>query len=162
MKRIICFMFAGIMAITTIFASVTFCENQTRCTAEDIATDLLDNINELRREKGLTAVELSDHHNDIAVIRAKELAKQWSHTRPNGTKWSTLFEKKYDSAYKGENLAYCQGVNSDRVASVMFKNLCESDAHYDNMVFKDFKYIGIAVYKIGDSYYSAMEFCSKQ
>lgn len=65
-------------------------------------------INKERKAQGLPALKMNSTLNAAADVRAKELTKQFSHTRPNGSScFSILQEKKYAVQYvsAGENIA---------------------------------------------------------
>ena len=95
----------------------------------------------------------------VAMLRALELAVSFSHTRPNGTAWSTAFPKKCST--KGENLAYGQ---IDVYGA--FTALREDDKDYNgqghrrNMLRRNYTRVGFGAVRIGNTIYWAQEFAS--
>ena len=130
---------------------------------------LLERINTLRYNVGVGQLYISQELNNIANTRAVECSSLWSHTRPDGTQGTDMIDK---SKWAGENLSmtgdtsYNESEKSQRnAADYIFDKLCKSQGHYDNMVRKEFKYIGIGTYtkdlrKDGYTYYTAYMFSS--
>ena len=93
----------------------------------------------------------------VAMQRALEIAAYFSHTRPNGSGWSTAFPSGYKGG--GENLAYGYG----SVSSV-FTAWAEEDkdyagqGHRRNMLRKEFTSMGVGAVKVGNVMYWAQEF----
>ena len=116
--------------------------------ATTIDSQMLASINELRAQNGLSALTLDSNLVSIAETRSEEASVLWSHTRPNGGKGADMISH---DKWRGENLSYVtysnySGSDSEQssAASLMFKNLCNSPSHYDNMVFSSYTKIGIA------------------
>lgn len=114
---------------------------------ETINTYLLDLINELRIENSLEILKSEEWLEDIASIRAVEATTCWSHTRPDGTNSLDMIPK---NKWAGENLSYYTystfnytNEECKKYVEDVFKMLCESPTHYNNMVFSEFKTIGI-------------------
>ena len=64
-------------------------------------------VNEARTEEGSPEIEISYELNYLADVRAKEQTELFSHTRPDDTRWVTVFDEYGVSAgYKGENILY--------------------------------------------------------
>ncbi|SKB97357.1 Uncharacterized conserved protein YkwD, contains CAP (CSP/antigen 5/PR1) domain [Lachnospiraceae bacterium] len=109
---------------------------------------LLDDINALRKSKGLKALTMDSTLVSIADTRSAEASKKWSHERPNGEDGISMIDPKL---WRGENLSYVlypgydgSDEDQDAAAEEMFDNLVASPTHYDNMVFGNFTKIGIA------------------
>lgn len=115
-------------------------------TTSDICIELFNLINTYRVSKGLSELLWSDDLANCASVRAKESVTTWSHTRPDGSQWYTVNK----SIMFGENLAR----NFDTAQSVLtaWQN---SPEHNENLLWKDFKYIGISEY----NNHFACEFC---
>ncbi|XME03871.1 CAP domain-containing protein [Lachnospiraceae bacterium C1.1] len=116
--------------------------------ANTVDSQLLSSINELRAENGLPSLTLDSTLVSIAETRSDEASVLWSHTRPSGGKGADMISH---DKWRGENLSYVtyssyNGSDSEQssAASLMFKNLCNSPSHYDNMVFSSYTKIGIA------------------
>ena len=116
--------------------------------ANTVDSKMLSSINSLRAQNGLPALTVDSSLVAIAETRSDEAAVLWSHTRPNGGKGADMISH---NKWRGENLSYVtysnyNGSDSEQAsaADLMFKNLCNSPSHYDNMVFSSYTKIGIA------------------
>ena len=95
-----------------------------------------------------------------AKTRAKEIAKKFSHTRPNGKSYSTAFASSYSAT--GECIAY----GYDTAAEVI-EAWKEADAKYNgqghrrNMLSTKFTQVGIACYEVNGVKYWVMDLGSK-
>ncbi len=106
----------------------------------DKSSDVLDLINGERKAAGLKSVKLNDDLNRVAELRAAEIAKKWSHTRPNGEEWKTAFKDAGVSAsYRGENLAKGQ-YSAEKVV----EDWMDSEGHRSNILNKKFTKMGVA------------------
>lgn len=86
---------------------------------------------------------------EVAHIRAKEIVKSFSHTRPNGTSCFTAAKElgvSYRSA--GENIAYGYPTPEKVVEGWM-----NSEGHRKNILSSSFSKIGIGCYKSGSALY---------
>ena len=100
-------------------------------------------VNKERKAAGLGALTLSDELCKVADIRAKEIVKSFSHTRPNGTSCFTAFkENGVTYRYAGENIAYGQ-----KTATEVMNGWMNSAGHRANILGKNFGKIGIACYE---------------
>jgi len=95
-------------------------------------------LNEYRQSMGLNALSWNSNMNQASRIRGYECAKNFSHTRPNGTPWYTVNE----TLLNGENIA----VGYTTAESVM-KGWKESKGHNDNMLYNRFSSVNIACFK---------------
>ena len=110
-------------------------------------------VNNIRRENGLNELILDNTLIEIATIRAEEASINWSHTRPDGTKWITLVDSYGLYGTFGENLAYGQESPQEVVEDWM-----ASEGHRDNILFENFTHIGIGIYEIDGVIYWAQTF----
>lgn len=76
-----------------------------------------------------------------AMIRAKEISVNWSHTRPDGTQWWTVDEKNMN----GENLAFGYDTSAELVLAWV-----NSPHHYANMIEPAFTRQGCGTYTDAD------------
>lgn len=98
----------------------------------------------------------------LAMQRVFEIVFQYSHTRPNGTKWYTAIpDFGIVSKDSGENIVY--GMNSISTPDEAF-NMWKEDAqkyegqgHRRNMLNSGYNAIGVACLKVGNSTYWVME-----
>lgn len=118
---------------------------------------VLELLNELRKEVGVSPVTSNDQLKKAANIRAIETEESFSHTRPDGRATFTVLEEagvEYTYQLAGENLA--MGTNyldETEMAEWLFKGLKESPGHYENMVNMGFKQVGIGVHYDGENLY---------
>jgi len=123
---------------------------------------VISKTNAYRTESGLVNLVEDQNLSIMATIRAIEIAyaNKFSHTRPNGSSWTTLFtEYGYKQGVvngwmnKGENLAY--GYNDDAAAVLGWRN---SPEHYQNMVTPEFRKIGVGKYTLNGKVYTVQLF----
>ncbi len=125
-----------------------FAGKASRCATTSMNDRLLEEINDLRKSKGLGALKIDSSLTTIADTRSTEASKKWSHERPNGEQGTEMISS---DLWRGENLSCVtypgyKGSQKDqeKAADTMFDNLVASPAHYDNMVFKNYTKIGIS------------------
>lgn len=109
-------------------------------------TQVLELVNEERAKSGLAPLTLDASASTAAQTRAKEIVSTFSHTRPNGSSFSTTLTEagaSYRSA--GENIAY--GQNSP--AQVM-NSWMNSSGHRANIMSSNYTRIGIGHYETAD------------
>ena len=88
----------------------------------------------------------------IAKIRAKEIVRKFSHTRPNGKSGLSMIR---GNVYKGENIA--MGYRSCREVSNAWYR---SPGHRKNMIKKQYRKVGIAGFKYNGVIYWVEVFSS--
>lgn len=117
----------------------------------DMAQQILRLLNEERSKAGLGALSLSNTLSRISYVRATEISSTWSHTRPDGSSWSTVFDQ-YGVSWGGgiaENLAYISYSDAaDVVTSWM-----NSSGHKANILNGSYSEIGVGIYYGGGNYY---------
>ena len=120
--------------------------------------EILELVNEYRAENGIEPLELNNTLNALALIRAKEASIKWSHERPNGTRYYSVFTD-YNitwASYVGENLG-CKFTN----ASEIMEAWIASDSHRANLLDDKFNDVGMAIYAAeDDTLYIAQIFAS--
>ncbi len=107
------------------------------------ADQVLKLVNQERAKAGLSALTTNSTLTAAANKRAQETAKSFSHTRPDGSSFSTVL-KEYGISYRtsGENIAYGQKTPQEVVTGWM-----NSAGHRANILNGNFGKIGIGVYK---------------
>lgn len=107
------------------------------------ANEVLRLVNIERGKAGLSALTTNTTLTSAANKRAQETVQSFSHTRPNGTSFSTVL-KEYGISYNaaGENIAYGQKTPQEVVTGWM-----NSPGHRANILNSNFHKIGIGVYK---------------
>lgn len=113
---------------------------------QKFAEDVLYYVNIERAKEGLAPLQLMDELSYLAQIRTDEQAtvRNISHTRPDGTKWSTVFGESPAPIKKkawGENLIMSAGYS----AETCVKRWMESPGHRANILRSNFTHIGIGV-----------------
>lgn len=106
-------------------------------------SEVLRLTNQMRAEKGLKPLTLSDKLCEQACVRAEEVAwsGKHSHRRPDGTFFSELFKiNGYTTGVTGENLGWGYGT-----ASAVCEAWKASETHYANIMDARFVRIGIGV-----------------
>ena len=100
-------------------------------------------VNEERAKEGLSPVTLDTKVTAAAQVRAKEIVTSFSHTRPNGTSFSTAL-KEQNVSYRGsgENIAW--GQKSPEAVMNAWMN---SSGHRANILNKNFTTIGVGYYQ---------------
>ena len=103
-----------------------------------------------RARHGLPALKAADALDSAADIRAAELARSFSHTRPNGSKWHTALSANGIS-YSGaaENIAAGQSDPCEAVSAWM-----NSDGHRSNILSGKYTHLGVGYYYSSSSKYS--------
>ena len=114
-------------------------------------------VNKERAAYGLSSVTAGNSAlSKAAATRASEQAKSFSHTRPDGSKWTTVLSQ-YGVSYKsaGENVAYGQDTPSEVMSAWM-----NSDGHRANILNGSYTEIGVGVYYKNGTYYWSQLFIS--
>jgi uncharacterized protein YkwD len=98
--------------------------------------------NQERVYAGLPALTYSSVLQKGAMIRASEIIQSFSHTRPDGSKFYTVFDDTYSYRMIGENLA--AGFTS---ASSVINGWMNSEGHRANILKDGYTQIGIGIKK---------------
>jgi len=129
----LCFSFVTILAAISGKFSVS--------AAENYEMKVLELVNEQRAAYGLSALEWSDAAYQVAQTRANEVLTTFSHTRPNGTYFSTAFtEAGINYTFAAENIAYGYTTPESVVSAWM-----ASDSHRANILSANVTYLGVAM-----------------
>ncbi len=122
---------------------------------EELSAELCDRVNACRSERGMSSYAINDTLSKVAMERAEELSRVYSHMRPDGTKCFTLMkEKGYTYRRAAENIAYGQGSVNE-----VFDAWMNSAGHRKNIL-GDYREMGIGVYQSNGVYYWVQEFGS--
>ena len=131
--------------------------------ADKYVLDMFAQLNAYRTSNGLPALELSQKCVDVGNLRAKEIAKKFSHNRPNGTDFAGAYtELGYTTQAVGENLGMIYSSATDPQANIsnsmgLFKG---SSGHNENMLDASWKYVGFGCYIEGGTVYFVQEFAN--
>lgn len=113
-------------------------------TPTDLEQEIYDLLSAAREEQGLAPLRFESGLHELSLIRAKEAAVLWSHTRPDGRKYGTVIEDFELADYfecVGENLG-CNFKNAEQI----HKGLMDSEAHRKNILSEEYDGVSIAVY----------------
>jgi uncharacterized protein YkwD len=118
------------------------------------ASQVLKIVNQERAKAGLNGLTMSKSLVAPANKRAMEIKDKFSHTRPNGSAWSTVL-KEYNVSVQtsGENIAY--GYNTPEAVMDGWMN---SSGHRANILGANYKNIGIGVYEVNGTVYCTQLF----
>lgn len=103
--------------------------------APQFAQQVLSLCNAERAKAGLKPLSLSAELQSAAMVRAKELTKVFSHTRPDGSDCTTVLKSKWGA---GENIAAGYDTPEKVVAGWM-----DSPGHRRNILYNRFDYLGV-------------------
>lgn len=123
------------------------------------AAEIIRLTNQYRKANGVGILEHLEIVDVPAGIRAKEAADTWSHTRPDGSDFNTVFTQcglKY-AAY-GENLF---AVNTKYTPQQVLQAWKDSPAHNENLLRKEFDGIGVGICKVDGEYYYCQLFITE-
>lgn len=110
---------------------------------DDYAWNVVNQVNMERAKLGLNPLRMDANLTAAAQIRAVEIAGKFSHTRPDGSHWSTV----YASAY-GENIARGQKTPDKVMAAWLTSSL-----HRATMLRESYGSIGVACYRANGIYH---------
>ncbi|MDE6425511.1 MAG: leucine-rich repeat protein [Ruminococcus sp.] len=117
-------------------------------------------VNEERAKEGIAPMNFSPQLSYAANIRASEIIRNGDHTRPDGSKWNTVFDENRISAGSGgENILSM--TNMFPVAEVAMSAWMGSQIHHDNIMNSNFTNIGVGVAQEGNSYYIVQIFANE-
>ncbi|MBQ7067122.1 MAG: hypothetical protein IJN92_09925 [Lachnospiraceae bacterium] len=100
-------------------------------------------VNEERVKAGLKELTIDTQVETAALVRAKEIKQSFSHTRPNGSSFSTVL-KEQGVKYKGsgENIAWGQ-----KTPEEVMKGWMNSEGHRANILNAKYTKIGVGNYQ---------------
>ena len=121
----------------------------TDSSASSYAYQVVDLVNQERAKYGLSALSVDTTLMSAAQKRAIETVTSFSHTRPNGSSFSSVLSE-YNYSYRsaGENIAYGQKTPQEVVNAWM-----NSSGHRANILNSKYTKIGVGCYKSGSTYY---------
>ena len=108
-----------------------------------LAYQVVRQVNAERAKYGLEPLVMDDTLNAAAAVRGEEIVEKFSHTRPDGSKWSTVSRKAY-----GENIARGQKT-VDKVMAAWLT----SEGHRKNILRESYGTIGVSCVKSGNIYH---------
>ena len=129
-------------------------DNNNGTSQGDFASQVVALVNAERAKQGLSALTIDTKVQQAALMRAKESAQSFSHTRPNGSSFSTaLTEAGVPYTRSGENIAYGQTTPQQVVQAWM-----DSAGHRANILDAGFTHIGVGYAVVDGTAYWAQLF----
>lgn len=110
---------------------------------DNYAWQVVEEVNMERAKRRLSPLRLDAELTRAARVRGEEIAKKFSHTRPDGTKWRTVSEMA-----RGENIARGQKTVDKVMAAWM-----SSQGHRQNILRGSYGSIGVCCLKSGNIYH---------
>lgn len=108
-----------------------------------MAAEVAAQVNAERAKYGLSSLTVSDELTRAACVRASEIVRQFSHTRPDGSSCFTVSGAAY-----GENIARGQS-SADRVMAAWMS----SEGHRANILRESYGSIGVCAQKVNGVIY---------
>lgn len=102
--------------------------------------DVLALVNQERQKNGLQPLGWSSTCEEAANVRAREIMRVYSHTRPDGSSWSTACPIPSSGGMSGENLNAGNAAVSPETTMVAWMN---SPEHRANILNPDFKNLAV-------------------
>lgn len=100
-------------------------------------------VNQERAKEGLSPLSIDQPSAAAALVRAKEIENSFSHTRPNGSSFSTaLTEQGARYRRSGENIAWGQ-----KTPEQVMQGWMNSPGHRANIMNPNFTSIGVGYYR---------------
>ncbi|CAM3566006.1 CAP domain-containing protein [Erysipelothrix urinaevulpis] len=129
-----------------------------------INEQVLQHVNQERANLGRKALRIDAKLSTAAAKRSQEIVQTFSHTRPNGKEWSTIYDDfNIFPLYIGENVAkksYNKVPDNAELAQDFYTLWKNSPGHYQNMVKPEYDMIGLSIHKVGNVYYMTQLFNS--
>ena len=114
--------------------------NIPQLTTKESALEVVRLVNLERERVGLHPLAIDERLVLAAELRASEVVRYFSHTRPCGSHWRTAIEDYHTFNGRGENIARNMGGASDVMARWL-----NSEGHRNNILRESYKYIGVGV-----------------
>lgn len=120
-----------------------------RTGVQDMAMEMYYLVNEYRGQNGLPPLEWDYNSYPAAQIRANELLQHNSHTRPDGTSYSSVYSQLgYSPSATGENIVYYYST-----PGAALNSLISSSSHRRMILSTNFTHISIAYVYDASSYW---------
>lgn len=134
----------------------------------EVANEIIRLTNEERSKVGVPEIKANQVLMDYASMRAEEITRVYSHTRPNGEHTGDDLDKVYIDGHRhfigGENITIVmadKASSNKELAFLLYTNWKNSSGHYLNLVNGNTNLIGVGIHKGlysgKDAYYSCMD-----
>lgn len=121
--------------------------------ADDVRADkIVELVNKERKDAGVPAVKADSKLNEVAAVRAKELAEKYDHIRPDGTKCFTALDDADYGSYliAAENIANDYNNDEEHVMNLW---MTSKKGHKENILNESFTKMGVGYYEADGRYY---------
>lgn len=121
-----------------------------------LAYEALRLMNIEREKAGVAPLVFAEEIYECAKTRANEATTTWSHTRPDGSGFRTVYDEvgfDWTKYWTGENLA-----GKFRTVSRAIDGLMNSEGHRKNILFEEYDSVAIGVVETENGYYMAQLF----
>ena len=119
------------------------------------AWEVLDLLNQYRKEQGLNELTMDTQLLEDAMLRAQEISVLMEHTRPNGLDCFTAITE--DAVYVAENIAGGQST-----PEAVIERWKTSSGHNANMISSRYNSVGIGCYITNSTHYWVQIFSSNE
>lgn len=141
---------ALLVAVLTLMASMSMTLAAAKPSiANDFEWELIKLTNNERKKKGLKPLSANEAMQWRMDVRADELSRYFSHTRPDGSSCMTVFDGIKNVNHFGENVAAGYPTPADTIKEWMNSN----NGHKENILYGGFSHIGIGYKKVENGYY---------
>lgn len=134
--------------------TVTDYQDPVKAANQKIVFEMLSRLNKDRIKVKARPLKMLDKLVEIADIRAAEISEKWSHERPNGQSFSTVYNQVGFKKGKliGENIAYTADKPEDvsKFVAYTYNHLYNEKYHRENMLNPKYECIGIGYYDAGN------------
>lgn len=147
MKTLISLILSLSMALSGFFGS--FFANPVEFVTKD-EFEIFAAVNEVRKEAGVQTLELDKEICRLAGIRANEQSELKGHSRPDGSRFYTVFkENGYEFKSCGENIIIASSFDVERIIDSWY----QSESHRKNMCDNRWIKSGIGIYETEEKIY---------
>lgn len=131
---------------------------------DEIASLVIDFVNQERESRGKAALERNNELMDNAALRAEEISEQFTHSRPDGSSYNTVVTIKNFGV--GENIEATGGINVansdiEALAKHLVKQWMASPGHKRNILASRYKETGVGIYVYDNNIYASQLFIIK-
>lgn len=111
----------------------------------DYANEVANLTNQQRMANGQAPLQMDSELTERAMLRAREITRIFSHTRPNGESYASVLDgSRFEYAASGENIA--KGWPAQYFTpSVVITGWMNSDGHRANILRSNYQTIGVVV-----------------
>lgn len=139
-KKMIAVSMAAFLASVIMLAAPSQSYGENSYDPNALAEEIVILVNQARAEAGLKPVKMVPYINDLAHVRCRELLVHLSHTRPDGTKFSSVFNQDVlPYSYCSENIGF-----GYETAQEVFEEWKSSEFHWGHVMDPDVTHTGVA------------------